>query len=186
MDNRDVEKLQLVTFDKSHTVTRKRRPSPAVYESEHRQVDAISYFGTLQTARLWLHVGSLTHINLNLTLILTLTLTLLTLRPYCVKTPVKTLPCIQLKVYQNTLRKSSPCIHSKVYQYTLSTRHTRWGPYKPRTGHTGRTGQCMNHAPAILAAPALIYSTHRLLVVWIIVVHFHLCSLLDRYTALEV
>jgi len=39
---------------------------------------------------------------------------------------------------------------------------------------------------AILAAPALIYSTHRLLVVWIIVVHFHLCSLLDRYTALEV
>ena len=63
------------------------------------------------------------------------------------------------------------------------------GLYKPRTGrtgHTGRTGRCMNHAPAILAAPALIYSTHRLLVVWIIVVHFHLCSLLDRYTALEV
>jgi len=59
------------------------------------------------------------------------------------------------------------------------------GLYKPRTGHTGRTGRCMNHAPAILAAPALIYSTHRL-VVWIIVVHFHLCSLLDRYTALEV
>jgi len=44
----------------------------------------------------------------------------------------------------------------------------------------------MNHALAILAAPALIYSTHWLLVVWIIVVHFHLCSLLDRYTALEV
>jgi len=55
-----------------------------------------------------------------------------------------------------------------------------------RTGHTGRTGRCMNHAPAILAAPALIYSTHRLLAVWIIVAHFHLCSLLDRYTALEV
>jgi len=55
--------------------------------------------------------------------------------------------------------------------------------YKPRTGrtgHTSSTGRCMNHAPA------LIYSTHRLLVVWIIVVHFHLCSLLDRYTALEV
>ena len=49
---------------------------------------------------------------------------------------------------------------------------------------------CINHAPAASAggwtAPALIYSTHRLLVVWIIVVHFHLCSLLDRYTALEV
>jgi len=57
------------------------------------------------------------------------------------------------------------------------------GLHKP---HTGRTGRCMNHAPAILAAPALIYSTHQLLVVWIIVVHFHLCSLLDRYTALEV
>ena len=48
------------------------------------------------------------------------------------------------------------------------------------------TGQCMNHAPAILAAPALIYSTHWLLVVCIIVAHFHLCSLLDRYTILEV
>jgi len=57
-----------------------------------------------------------------------------------------------------------------------------FGLYKPRTGHTGR---CMNHAPAILTAPALIYSTHRLLVVCI-VVHFHLYSLLDRYTALEV
>jgi len=42
------------------------------------------------------------------------------------------------------------------------------GLYKPRTGHSGRTGRCMNHASAILAAPALIYSTHRLLVVWII------------------
>jgi len=53
------------------------------------------------------------------------------------------------------------------------------GPYKPRTG------QCMNHAPAILAALALIYSTHQVLVVWIIVAHFHLCSLLgtlSRYT----
>jgi len=52
--------------------------------------------------------------------------------------------------------------------------------------HAPATGRCMNHAPGILAALALIYSTHRLLVVWIIVVHFHLCSLLDRYTALEV
>jgi len=60
------------------------------------------------------------------------------------------------------------------------------GLYKPRTGHTGRTGRWMNHAPAILAAPALIYSMHRLLVIWIIVVHFHLCSLLNSYTALEV
>jgi len=34
-----------------------------------------------------------------------------------------------------------------------------------RTGHTGRTGQCMKHAPAILAASVLIYSTHRVLVV---------------------
>jgi len=59
------------------------------------------------------------------------------------------------------------------------------GLYKPRTGRTGHTGRCMNHAPAILAAPALIYIMHQL-VVWIIVVHFHLCSLLDRYTVLEV
>ena len=46
----------------------------------------------------------------------------------------------------------------------------------------------MNDAPA-MAAPALIYSTHRVLVVWIIVAHFHLCSLLGmmpRYTVLEV
>jgi len=35
------------------------------------------------------------------------------------------------------------------------------GPYKPRTG---RTCQCMNHAPAIVAAPALIYSMHRMFV----------------------
>jgi len=28
----DVEKLQLATFNKSHAVTRKRRPSPAVWE----------------------------------------------------------------------------------------------------------------------------------------------------------
>jgi len=41
-------------------------------------------------------------------------------------------------------------------------------------------------AGSILAGPALIYSTHRLLVVWIIVTHFHLCSLLERYTVLEV
>ena len=63
------------------------------------------------------------------------------------------------------------------------------GLYKPRTGrtgHTARTSGCVNHAPAILAALALIYSTYRLLVVWLIVVHFHLCSLLDSYTALEV
>jgi len=32
------------------------------------------------------------------------------------------------------------------------------GPYKP---HTGRTNQCMNHAPAILAPLAIIYGTHR-------------------------
>jgi len=44
----------------------------------------------------------------------------------------------------------------------------------------------MNHVPAILAALALIYSTHQLLVVWIIVADFHFCSLLDRYTVLEV
>ena len=34
--------------------------------------------------------------------------------------------------------------------------HVQGGPYKP---HTGRTGQCMNHAPAILAAPA-VYCIH--------------------------
>jgi len=33
---------------------------------------------------------------------------------------------------------------------------TNAGPYKPRTG---RTGQCMCHAPAILAAPA-VYCIH--------------------------
>jgi len=63
------------------------------------------------------------------------------------------------------------------------------GPYKPRTSHTGHTGQCMNHALAIMAAPALIYSTHRVLVVWIVVAHFHLCSLLgtpSHYTLQEV
>ena len=39
MGNTDVEKLQLATFDKSHAVTRKRRPSSAVYKSERRQAD---------------------------------------------------------------------------------------------------------------------------------------------------
>jgi len=43
----------------------------------------------------------------------------------------------------------------------------------------------MNHAPAILAALALIYSMHRLLVLWIVAI-FHLCSLVGRYTVLEV
>jgi len=43
-----------------------------------------------------------------------------------------------------------------------------------------------NHAPAILAALALIYMMHRLLFVWNVVVYFHLCILLDHYTALEV
>jgi len=60
------------------------------------------------------------------------------------------------------------------------------GPYKPCSG---RTGQCMNHAPAILAAPALIYNTHWVFVVWIIIAHFHHCSLLGTlsgYTMLQV
>jgi len=57
------------------------------------------------------------------------------------------------------------------------------GLYKPRIGHC--TGWCMNDGPAILATPTLIYSTHQLLVVWIILAHFHLCSLLDRYIVLE-
>jgi len=35
-DNTDVGKLQLATFDKSHAVTRKRQPSPAIYENERR------------------------------------------------------------------------------------------------------------------------------------------------------
>jgi len=51
---------------------------------------------------------------------------------------------------------------------------------------TTTTSRCMNHAPAIFAAPALIYSTHRLLVVWIIVAISHLCSLVGRYTVLDV
>jgi len=50
------------------------------------------------------------------------------------------------------------------------------GPYKPRTD------RCMNHAPAILAVPALIYSTHRL----DYCCRFHLCSLVGRYAVLEV
>ena len=52
-----------------------------------------------------------------------------------------------------------------------------YGPYKPRTGRTGHTGRCMYHTPAILAVPALIYSTHRL----DYCCHFHLCSLVGRY-----
>jgi len=40
----------------------------------------------------------------------------------------------------------------------------------------------MNHAPAILVVPALIYSTPRL----DYCCHFHLCSLVGRYTVLEV
>jgi len=57
------------------------------------------------------------------------------------------------------------------------------GPYKPRTG------QC--NAPTILAvaAPSLIYSTHRVLVVWIVIAHLHLFSspgTLSHYTILEV
>jgi len=58
----------------------------------------------LQGCGPWLHVGSPTHINLNLTLVLTLTLTILTLRPYCLNFPERTLPCIQSKEYQNHLR----------------------------------------------------------------------------------
>jgi len=49
--------------------------------------------------------------------------------------------------------------------------------------------QCMKHALAILAAPALIYGTHWVLVVWIIVANFYLCSLLgtlSRYSVLQV
>jgi len=67
----------------------------------------------------------------------------------------------------------------EVYKISIVLVVDRRGLYKPCTG------RCMKHAPAILAAPALVYSTHRLLVVWIIVAHFHLCSLLDRYTVLE-
>jgi len=53
------------------------------------------------------------------------------------------------------------------------------GPYKPRTSRTGQL--------AILAALALKYSTQRVLVVWVIVAIFHLCSLLgmlSRYAVL--
>ena len=38
----------------------------------------------------------------------------------------------------------------------------------------------------ICSTAYIICSTHPLLVVWIIVAHFHLCSLLDRYSILEV
>jgi len=44
------------------------------------------------------------------------------------------------------------------------------GLYKPHTGRTGCTGQCVNHTLATLAAPALIYSKHRLLILRILVV----------------
>jgi len=49
----------------------------------------------------------------------------------------------------------------------------------------------MNHddAPAVLSAPALKYNTHNVLVVWIIVAKFHLCTLLgtlSHYTVIEV
>jgi len=44
--------------------------------------------------------------------------------------------------------------------------------YEPCTSHTGRTGLNIQHAPAVS--------------VMIIVVHFHLCSLVGRYTVLEV
>jgi len=64
--------------------------------------------------------------------------------------------------------------------FEIAEREVPLGPYKPRTG------RCMNHAPVTLAAPALISSIHRLLVLWIIAAHFHLCSLLDRHTILEV
>ena len=39
---------------------------------------------------------------------------------------------------------------------TLCFRFAKYGLYKPRTG---RTGQCMKHAPAVLAAPA-VYCIH--------------------------
>ena len=66
----------------------------------------------------------------------------------------------------------------------MTLRELYSGPYNP---HTGCTGQFMNHAPAIQAALALIYSRHLLLVVWITVAYFHLCSLLlSRYTVLDV
>jgi len=68
-----------------------------------------------------------------------------------------------------TLAVSTPLFAAIVYTTSIA------GPYKQRTGHTG---QCMHHAPALLAAQALIYSMHRVLVVWIIVAHFFLlCSL---------
>ena len=87
-----------------------------------------------------------------------------------------------IETYKIVTGKYQPCVAPTLHQGNA-------GPYKPRTGrtgHTGRTGGFVNHAPAILATLALIYSTHRLLVVRLIVVHFHLCSLLDSYTALEV
>ena len=49
-----------------------------------------------------------------------------------------------------------------ILHYRMATSQLVIGAYKPRTG---RTGQCMNHAPAILDTPALIYSTRRVLVI---------------------
>jgi len=65
------------------------------------------------------------YINLNLTL--TLTLTLLTLRPYCVKTLVNTLPCILSKVYQNTSWiHSSTCKHKSYFHWRVHWNFVHW------------------------------------------------------------
>jgi len=109
--------------------------------------------------------------------------------------------CISIRCYivrmfcehiQKFLRKFLGVILKRSEEQRHSEGPTCWGwhscgcsPYKPRTG------QCikMNHPPAILAASPSIYSTHRMLVVWIIFAHFYLCSLLGMlscYTVLEV
>ena len=99
-------------------------------------------------------------------------------RPSCLGTTDTTIVYI---VFRTTDATVVYIVHTTIVPGT--------GLYKPCTSRTSHTGPCTNHAPAILAAPALIYNTHQLLVVWIIVVNFHLCSLLgtpSHYTLQEV
>ena len=45
---------------------------------------------------------------------------------------------------------SAPVVQTRQHkQFSLFDLDLRPGLYKPRTGHTGRTVQCKNHAPAI-------------------------------------
>ena len=95
-------------------------------------------------------MGSPTHINLNLTLILTLTLTLLTLRPYCVKTPVRTSDYLANSL-KSTIILYGPGIGYQWTRHTVKSSHgelvTRWTrhPEKQWTRHTVNSSQWIRH-----------------------------------------